>query len=159
MIDLQCCINFCYTTKWFSLYSFSYSFALWFIARYWIYFPVLYSACLVAQSCLTLCDPMDCSPPGSSVHGDSPSKDTGVGCHAFLQGFFPTQGLNPGLLHCRQILYQLSYKGSPRILKWVAYPFSRGSSWPRNWARVFCTAGRFFTSWATREALQALCTR
>ena len=40
---------------------------------------------------------------------DSPSKNTGVGCHFLLQGIFPTQGLNPGLLHCRQILYQLSY--------------------------------------------------
>ena len=60
---------------------------------------------LVAQSCPTLCDPMDCIQPGSSVHGDSPGKDTGVGCHALLQGIFPTQGLNPGLLHCRQILY------------------------------------------------------
>ena len=46
------------------------------------------------QSCLTLRDPMDCSPPGSSVHGDSPGKNTGVGCHAFLQGIFPTQGSN-----------------------------------------------------------------
>ena len=50
------------------------------------------------QSCSTLCDPMDCSPPGSSVHGDSPGKNTGVGCHALLQGVFPTQGSNPGLL-------------------------------------------------------------
>ena len=57
--------------------------------------------CLVPQSCLTLCDPMDCSPPGSSVHGDSPGKNTGVGCHALLQGIFPTQGLNSGLPHCR----------------------------------------------------------
>ena len=50
----------------------------------------------------------------------------------FSRGSSPTQGLNPGLLHCRQILYQLSYKGSPRALEWVAYPFSRGSSWSRN---------------------------
>ena len=57
--------------------------------------------CLVAQSCPTLCGPMDCSPQGSSVHGDSPGKNTGVGCHALLQGIFPTQGLNPGLPHCR----------------------------------------------------------
>ena len=48
--------------------------------------------CLVTQMCLTLCNPMDCSPPGSSVHGDSPGKNTGVGCHALLQGTFPTQG-------------------------------------------------------------------
>ena len=69
-------------------------------------------ACLVTQSCLTLFDPMDCSPPGSSVHGDSPGKNTGVGGHALLQGIFPTQGLNPGLPHCRQILYHLSHQGS-----------------------------------------------
>ena len=69
--------------------------------------------CLVAQSCLTLCDTMDCSPPGSSVHGDSPGKNTGVGCHAFLQGIFPTQRSNTGLPHCRWILYHLSHKGSP----------------------------------------------
>ena len=61
--------------------------------------------CLVAQLCPTLCDPVDCSPPGSSVHGDSPCKNTGVGWHALLQGIFWTQGLNPGLLHCRRILY------------------------------------------------------
>ena len=66
-------------------------------------------------------------------------------------GIFPTQGLNPGLPHCRWILYQLSHKGSPRILKWVAYPFSRESSQPR----VSCIAGRFFTNWAIREAPKA----
>ena len=47
---------------------------------------------------------MDCSPPGSSVSGDFPGKSTRVGCHALLQGIFPVQGLNPGLLHCRRIL-------------------------------------------------------
>ena len=57
--------------------------------------------CLVAKSCPTLCNPMDCSLPGSSVLGDSPGKNTGVGCHALLQGIFPTQGSNPGLLHWR----------------------------------------------------------
>ena len=61
--------------------------------------------CLVVQSCPTLCKPMDSSLPSSSVHGDSPGKNTGVGCHALLQGIFPTQGSKPGLLHCRQILY------------------------------------------------------
>ena len=66
--------------------------------------------CLVAQSCSTLCDLVDCGPPGSSVLGDSPGKTTGVGCHALLQVIFPTQGLN---LHCRRILYHLSYQGSP----------------------------------------------
>ena len=71
--------------------------------------------CLVTQSCQTLCDPMDCSLPGSSVHADSPGKNTQVGCHAFLQGIFPTQGSNLGLPHCRWILYHLSQQGSPDI--------------------------------------------
>ena len=61
----------------------------------------------------TLCDPTDCRPPGSSVHGDSPSKNIGVGCHALFQGFFPAQGSNPGLLHCRLILKCLSHQGNP----------------------------------------------
>ena len=56
------------------------------------------SLCSVAPSGPTLCNPMDCSPPGSSVHGDSPGKKTGVGCHALLQGIFLTQGSNPSLL-------------------------------------------------------------
>ena len=67
----------------------------------------------IAQSCLTFCSSMDCSPPGSSVLG-------------ILQA---------------------------RILEWVAVPFSRGSSWPWDWTQVSCIAGRFFTIWATREAL------
>jgi len=91
--------------------------------------PIL---CLVVQPWPTLCDPMDCNLPGSSVHGDSPSKNTGVGCHALLQGIFPTQGLNPGLLRCGRILYHLSHQGSPRNLEWVAYPFSKGACWSRN---------------------------
>ena len=56
--------------------------------------------CLVTQLSPTLCDTMDCSLPGSFVHEDSPGKNTGLSCHAFLQGIFPIQGLNPGLLHC-----------------------------------------------------------
>ena len=109
-------------------------------------YPVL---CLVIQSCPTLCNPMVCSPRGSSVHGDSPGKNSRVGCHALLQGVFPTQGSNPGLLHCRWILYHLSHQGSPRILEWVACPFSRGSSQPKNQTRVSCTAGGLLTSCAT----------
>ena len=57
---------------------------------------------------------------------------------------------NPGLPHCGQILYQLSCKGSPRILEWVACPFSSRSSRPRNRTRVSCIAGWFFTNWAIR---------
>ena len=75
-----------------------------------------------------------------------------VGSLSLLQGTIPTQGSNPGLLHCRWILYQLNHKESRRILEWVAYPFSSGTSWPRNQTGVSCIAGRFFTSWATREA-------
>ena len=63
----------------------------------------------VAQSCPTLSDSLDCCPQGSSVHGIFPGKNTGVGCHSLLQGIFPNQGLNPGFLHCRQILYHLSH--------------------------------------------------
>ena len=84
---------------------------------------------------------------------NSPGQNTGVGSLSLLQGFFLTQESNPGLLHCRRILYQLSHKGSSRILKWVAYPFSSGFSQPRNQTRVSCIAGGFFTNWATREAL------
>ena len=72
----------------------------------------------VAQLCRTLCDPMDCSTPGSFVHADSQGKNTGEGRYALLHGMFPTQGLSPGLPHCRQILYHLSHQGSPRILEW-----------------------------------------
>ena len=84
--------------------------------------------CLVAQSCPTLCDPVDCGPPGSFVHGGSPAKNTGMGYHALLQGIFPTQRSNSGLPHCRWILYHLSHQGSPNdqpsnIIKlgWMPY--------------------------------------
>ena len=102
--------------------------------------------CLAVQSCPTLHGPMDCSPPRSSVHRDSPGKNTDVGFHALLQGIFPSQGSNPGLPLCGQILYHLSYQGSPRILEWVTYPFSRGSSQARNQTGVSCIASGSFTS-------------
>ena len=72
--------------------------------------------CSVAQSCLTLRDPMDCSPPGSPVHGDSPGKNTRMACHALPQGIFPTQGWNSGLLHSRWVLYHLSHQGNPALM-------------------------------------------
>ena len=99
-----------------------------------------------AHSCLTLCDPMEYSP------WNSPGQNTAVGSCSLLQWIFPTQASNPGLPHCRQILYKLSHKGSPRILEWVVYPFSSESSRSRNRTRVSCTAGVFFTNWAIREA-------
>ena len=83
---------------------------------------------------------------------NSPGQNIGAGGLSLLQWIFPTQGSNPGLLHYRWILYQLSHKGSPRILDWVAYPFCSGSSQPRNRTGVSCIAGRFFTNWAIREA-------
>ena len=81
---------------------------------------------------------------------DSPSKNTGVGCHALLQGISPTQRSNPGLPHCGQILYRLSHQGSPRILVWVTYPFSRGTSDPGIELRSSALQADFLTSWATQ---------
>ena len=72
-------------------------------------------------------------------------KNTGMGSLSLLQGIFLTQESNQGLPHCRQILYQLSHQESPRILEWVAYPLSSGSSQPRDRTQVSCIAGRFFT--------------
>ena len=72
--------------------------------------------CLVSQSCLTLCDSMDHSPPGTSVHRDSLGENTGVGCHALLQGIFPTRDrTHVSYISCvgRQVLYHL---GSPCYL-------------------------------------------
>ena len=69
--------------------------------------------CLVAQLCPSLCYPMDCSLPGSPVHGDCLGENTGMGYHALLQGIFPSQGSNPSLPYCRRILYHLSHQGSP----------------------------------------------
>ena len=86
-------------------------------------------------------------------------------CHALLQGIFPAQGSNPGLLHWRQILYHLSHKERPRIREWVAYPSSRGFSQPRNWTGVSCSLvdandqagleaiGYFLNSWKINSAL------
>ena len=91
----------------------------------YIYVHVCAVLRLVTQSCPTLCNPMDCSPPGSSVQRDSPGKNTEVGCHTLLQGIFPNQGSNPYLPHCRHSLYGLSRQGIPAILVWVADPFSR----------------------------------
>ena len=86
---------------------------------------------------------------------NSPGQNSGEVCCSLLQGIFPTQALNPILLRCGHILCQLSHKGSPRILVWGAYPFSSGSSRPRNWTGVSCIAGGFFTNWAIRKALCA----
>ena len=86
-------------------------------------------------------------PHGLYSPWNSLGQNTGMSSLSLVQGIFSTQESNPGLPHCRQILYQLSHKGSPRILEWVVYPFSRGSSLPRNWTRVSCISGGFFTNW------------
>ena len=104
-----------------------------------------------AQLWPTLCDPHGLYSPGNS-----PGQNTGMGSLSLLQGIFPTQGSNPGLPHCRRILYRLSHQESPRILEWVAYPFSSGSSQPRNRTSVSCIIGGFFINWAVREAHQSL---
>ena len=72
-------------------------------------------------------------PHGLYSPWNSPGQNAGVGSLSLLQGIFPTQRSNPGLPLCREILYQLSHKGSLRIQEWIAYPLSSGSSWPRNW--------------------------
>ena len=75
-----------------------------------------YLLCLPTQLCPTLCDPMDCSPEGSSVHGILQARILEWVAISFSRGIFPTQGLNPGLPHCSQMLYGLSHKGSPQIV-------------------------------------------
>ena len=76
---------------------------------------ILCYGCSVTQSCLIFCNPVDSNLPDSSVHGDSPGKTSGVGCHFLLQEILPTQGLDSGLPHCRQILNSLSHQGSHKI--------------------------------------------
>ena len=80
---------------------------------------------------------------------NSPGQDTEVGKLSLLQGIFPTQGLNPGLPHCRQILYQLSYKEN----EWVAITFSGKSSWPRYQTGISYTGTWVLFCWASKEAL------
>ena len=92
-------------------------------------------------------------PHGLYSPWNSLDQNTGVGSLSLLQGIFWTQRSNPGLPHCRWILYKLSYQGSSRILEWVACPFSSRSSWLRNWPRVSCIAGKFFTNWDYQGAL------
>ena len=91
-------------------------------------------------------------PHGLYRSWNSSGQNIGVGSLSLLQVIVPTQGSNPSLPHCRRILYQLSHKGSPRILEWVAYPFSSGSSQPRNQTGVSCIAGGCLINWAIREA-------
>ena len=85
----------------------------------------------VSESCSVMSDSL--LPHGLHSPWNSLSQNTGVGNCSLLQGIFSTQGSNPGLPHCRQILYQLSHKGSPRILDWVAIPFFSTLAWKIPW--------------------------
>ena len=96
----------------------------------------------MSESCSVVSDSLQLH--GLHCSWDSPGQNTGVGSSSLLQGIFPTQGSNPGLPHCRWILYQLSHQESPRILGWVAYPFSSRSSWPSDGTQVSHIAGGFF---------------
>ena len=104
--------------------------------------PCCWGSLSSSESCLVVSDSL--WPHGLYSPWNSPDQNTEVDSLSLLHVIFPTQGLNPGLLHCRRILYQLSHKGSPRILEWVAYPFSSGSSQPRNQTGVSFIAGGFF---------------
>ena len=104
--------------------------------------------CLVTQSCLTLCNPMDCNPPGSSVHEESSGKNTRVGCHFLLQEVKWSEVAQSCLTLCNPM--DCSLQGSSvhgifqaRVLEWVAISFSRGSSQPGDGTHVSCIARRF----------------
>ena len=93
------------------------------------------------QSCLTLCNPKDCSPPGFSVHEISQARilESESESHSVVSDSLQPHGLhNP-------------WNSPGQNTEWVAFPFSSGSSQPRDWTQVSCIAGRFFTSWATIE--------
>ena len=107
-----------------------------------------------SEGCSVVSDSLQPHALNSPWH--SPDQNTGVSSLSLLQGIFLTQGSNLGLLYCRRILYQLRHKESLRILEWAAYPFSSGSSQPRNQTGVSCIAGGFFTNWAMREARTSL---
>ena len=105
---------------------------------------------LESESCSVMSDSLQPHRPYSPWN--SPGQNTGVGSLSFLQRIFPTQESNTGLAHCRWILYHLRHKGSPRMLEWVVFPFSSGSSQPRNQTWVSCITGSFFTNWATKQS-------
>ena len=102
--------------------------------------------CLVAQSCLTLCNPMDYSPPGSSVHSMLQTR-------VLEWVAMPSSRGSSHLPHCRRILYHLTHQGKSKNTGVGTYPFSGSTSWPRNQTRVSCIAGR---SWPTELPVEFL---
>ena len=108
--------------------------------------------CVLAQSCPTLRDSMDCNLPVSSVYGNSPGKNTGVGCHAFLQGVFPTKGSNP-MCHSLQIDSLPSEKpGKTKNAGVGSLSLLQGIFLIQEWNQVPLYCIWIFTSWATRES-------
>ena len=106
----------------------------------------------IPESCSVVSDSLQ--PPGLYSSWNSPGQNTGVGSLSLRQGIFLTQGSNSVLPRCRRILYQLSHKGSPRILKWVAISSSRKSSWPRDLIHISCVpciGGWILYHYAPRE--------
>ena len=107
-----------------------------YICMYIYIYNYIYVGSEMAQLCPTLCDPMFCSLPGSSILWIFLARVTGEDCHFLLQGIFPTQGLNPHLPHCRQMLYRLSHQGSLSIYVYM-YCFSSVQSFSH--VRLFAT--------------------
>ena len=93
---------------------------------------------------------MDCSPY------NSPAQNIGEGSFSLFPGNLPNPGIKPRYPTLQADSSPAEPQGKPSILEWVVYPFSRGSSWSRNWTRVSCITGRFFTNWAIREALSTI---
>ena len=100
-------------------------------------------ACSVSQSYPTLCDPLDCSPPDSSIHGIFQAR--------ILEWVAMSSSQPRDWTHVSCIAGCLRHQDSPRILEWVAYPFSRGTSWPRNQTGVSCIASRFLPAELPRK--------
>ena len=96
---------------------------------------------VAAQSCMTICDPMDCSPPGSSVHGTLQARILEWGAMPSSRGSSQARDWTQVSNITGRFFYQLSHRGSSRTLEWVDYPFSRGSFQPRNQTGVSCIAG------------------
>ena len=108
-----------------------------------------------SEICSVVSDSLQCH--GLYSPWNSPGQNAGEGSLSLLQGIFPTQGSNPGLPHCRWILYQLSHKGSLRTLKWVTYPSSSRSSWPRNRQFKYYLDEQFLNVWNLFENKNELC--
>ena len=112
---------------------------------YWCYYG---KSARKSKSCSVVYDSL--WPHGLYSPWNSPGQKTGVGSLSLLQGIFPSQELEPRCPALPADSLPAEPQGSPRILEWVDYPFSRGSSRPRNRTGVSCIAGGFFTNWAMR---------